>query len=483
MKLPMKHIVILVMVGLIAIFAYQTYWLVGLYSTLRTKMENDAREAVRLSDYDEMLHRLQVLRSRKDIEHGQMDVGVNVNTQTNKAQLSTQMQSTQEQQALVQADVPDKNISSMLRYAKDLMQFGLYMQQGMHSALDDMQDISPIYFDSLLTHRLDSLGLPTTHRTQLLHHYTTYKGSTRHFTDTIAALGPTHEAYADTIRLELSLTSSTAYQVMLPSYSRFILRRMAGILIASLLTLVVLSVTFWYLIRTLVKLRTLDEMKSDFTNNMTHELKTPIAVAYAANDALLNFGISQDAEKTRHYLTISQQQLQRLSGLVEQILSMSMERRKTMKLCLEDVALRGVVEAVAEEHRLKNNTRATITTDVPEGLTVHADRAHLANVVSNLVDNAVKYSPGKASVHIAAMRTPQGLIQLAVTDHGMGIPADKLRLIFDRFYRVPHGNLHEVKGYGLGLYYVKTIMEKMGGEVTVESRPGHGSTFKLTFYG
>jgi signal transduction histidine kinase len=256
-----------------------------------------------------------------------------------------------------------------------------------------------------------------------------------------------------------------------------------GILMASLLTLVVLAAAFVYLIRTLEKMRTLDEMKTDFTNNMTHELKTPIAVAYAANDALLNFDAADDPERRHRYLDISRQQLQRLAGLVEQILSMSMERRKAMRLSLEDVPLRPLAEAVAEEHRLKADKPADITVDVPGGLTVRADRTHLANMVSNLVDNAVKYSPGRAEVRIAATRTPQGDVVVSVADHGMGIPPDKQRYVFDRFYRVPHGNLHEVKGYGLGLYYVKSMMEKMGGEVALDSRPGQGTTFKLTFYG
>jgi signal transduction histidine kinase len=232
-------------------------------------------------------------------------------------------------------------------------------------------------------------------------------------------------------------------EVLLPSYTHTILQQMTGILMASLLTLVVLAAAFGYLIRTLEKMRTLDEMKTDFTNNMTHELKTPIAVAYAANDALLNFDAADDPERRHRYLDISRQQLQRLAGLVEQILSMSMERRKAMRLSLEDVPLRPLAEAVAEEHRLKADKPADITVDVPGGLTVRADRTHLANMVSNLVDNAVKYSPGRAEVRIAATRTPQGDVVVSVADHGMGIPPDKQRHVFDRFYRVPHGNLHE----------------------------------------
>ena len=483
MKLPMKPIVMLVMAALGAIFAYQTYWLMGLYGTLEEKISSDVQEAVRLSDYEEMMHRIKLLRQRDDVQHGQMDVTVDIDTHTHKAQVSTQARTEQTQQAALRTNISDQNLTTMLRDSKNMMQFGLYMQQGIHSALDDMQEVSPTYFDSLLTRRLDSLGLDATHRTLFLHHYTLIKDKPQNFTDTVADLGAKQAAFADTVRLELSLSSSTAYEVLLPSYTHTILRQMTGILVASLLTLVVLAAAFGYLIRTLEKMRTLDEMKTDFTNNMTHELKTPIAVAYAANDALLNFDAADDPERRHRYLDISRQQLQRLAGLVEQILSMSMEQRKAMRLSLEDVPLRPLAEAVAEEHRLKADKPADITVDVPGGLTVRADRTHLANMVSNLVDNAVKYLPGRAEVRIAATRTPQGAVVVSVADHGMGIPPDKQRYVFDRFYRVPHGNLHEVKGYGLGLYYVKSMMEKMGGEVALDSRPGQGTTFKLTFYG
>lgn len=278
MKLPMKPIVMLVMAALGAIFAYQTYWLMSFYDTLDSKIRSDVQEAVRLSDYEEMMHRIELLRHRDDVQHGQMHVTVNMNTHTHKAQVSTQTQTEQTQQAAMHTNISENNVTTMLSNSKNMVQFGLYMQQGIHSALDDMQEVSPAYFDSLLTRRLDSLGLDTTHRTLFLHHYTLLKDKPQSLTDTLADIGTRNAAYTDTVRLELSLSSSTTYEVLLPAYTHTILRQMAGILVASLLTLVVLAAAFWYLIHTLRRLRTIDEMKSDFTHNMTHELKTPIAV-------------------------------------------------------------------------------------------------------------------------------------------------------------------------------------------------------------
>ena len=115
----------------------------------------------------------------------------------------------------------------------------------------------------------------------------------------------------------------------------------------------------------------------------------------------------------------------------------------------------------------------------PEDLTITADRTHFSNILSNLIDNAIKYSPEKAEIVIRCRKTETGQVEISVSDHGTGIPADKQPLVFDKFYRVPTGNVHNTKGYGLGLFYVKTMVEKHNGNVTVKSEPGKGSTFTI----
>jgi signal transduction histidine kinase len=222
-------------------------------------------------------------------------------------------------------------------------------------------------------------------------------------------------------------------------------------------------------------------MKSDFTNNMTHELKTPIAVAYAANDALLNFDMTKDQAKTKKYLAIGQQQLRRLSGLVEQILSMSMERRKNMKLNIEEVTIQPILESLIAEQNFKANEPVEISFSISKDLSIKVDRNHFAHIMSNLLDNAIKYSSGKAEIKVAAHKE-KNYTEIAITDKGIGIAADKQKYIFDKFYRVPHGNLNEVKGYGLGLYYVKSMMDRLHGNISVKSELGKGTTFKLRFY-
>ena len=238
------------------------------------------------------------------------------------------------------------------------------------------------------------------------------------------------------------------------------------------------------LLKNITEFKELDTAKTTFISTISHELKTPIAVAYAANDALLNFNQAEDKTQRDKYLRICQEQLQRLSGLVEQILSMSMERRRTFRLHPEEFAIRDILETLIEQHKLKAESSVHISVDIePEDLSVLADRTHFSNIISNLIDNAIKYSHGEAEVAIHCRKvTVEGQneqTEISVSDHGIGIAPEKQKHIFDKFYRVPTGNLHDVKGYGLGLFYVKTMIEKHGGSVSVKSELGKGSTFTI----
>lgn len=213
---------------------------------------------------------------------------------------------------------------------------------------------------------------------------------------------------------------------------------------------------------------------------MTHELKTPISIAYAANDVLLNYS-STTNEKQKKYLDIVREQLNHLSGLVEQILTLSVENRSTFRLHLETIQVAELLTPLIEQFKLKTDKPIDITTEVPEHMTVTADRTHLYNMLSNLIGNAIKYS-GEKTCHITLKGTVSSQeMTLSVTDEGIGISEANQKRVFDKFYRVPSGNLHDVKGFGLGLYYVSDMMSKHNGSVTVKSQLGKGSTFTLHF--
>lgn len=506
MKLPSKYITLLVILSLTGIFGYQTYWLMGLYRTMYDDMERNITEAMRMSDYNEMIIRVENFRN-DSTSTGTVNVSTGFDNE--KPYVSSTASITKHSSA----SEPDKTDSLTIKIEKDTIAEGTpldsltsamrvnesvdvmlskqnnmqklanYFQRGLHSGLDIISGPDLAVYDSLLISALREYGLDVAYRLEHL-----YKGggrdSTIAFTDTIGVCGTPEyipSAKAKQYNYAFNLHNSESYRLTMEPINILILKQMSGILTTSFIILIILGFSFWFLIRTILKQKTLEEMKSDFTNNITHELKTPIAVAYAANDALLNFNQAEEKAKRDKYLNICQEQLQRLSGLVEQILSMSMERRKTFRLHPEELSLHSILEPLIEQHKLKAEKPVHITVDLePKDLTALADRTHFSNILSNLIDNAIKYSQSEAEIHIQCRNTSIGQdkwTEISVSDHGIGIPADKLQHVFDKFYRVPTGNLHDVKGYGLGLFYVKTMIEKHGGTIKVKSEFGKGSSF------
>ena len=284
------------------------------------------------------------------------------------------------------------------------------------------------------------------------------------------------ESGFDSFRFNINPDEGIYYKAYMTPLTRHIVSQMSGVIVTVFLLLVAFTLAFWYLFQTVSRMRTIEEMKDDFVSNMTHELKTPIAIAYSANDALLNYDTANDPQKKVTYLNIANKQLKRLGELVENILAMSMERRKTMKLKPERVQLRPFVEEIAAAQRLRGEKEITISVNVDEGVSIEADRTHLSNIVNNLIDNAIKYSGDSVIISISGNER-----EISVADNGIGIPAKSIPYLFNKFYRVPHGNRQDVRGYGIGLYYVKSILDKMGWNIDVRSKEKEGSVFTVKF--
>ncbi len=258
----------------------------------------------------------------------------------------------------------------------------------------------------------------------------------------------------------------------------YVFHKMAGIIVTSFMILILMAFLIWYLLHWVSKLRSIEQMKDDFTHNMTHELKTPVAVAYSAADSMLRYYDQSDEERNKKFLSIIMQRLNFLSGMIENILSMSMERFKTMHFTKERIALRPLVEEVAGMIEMKANKPVNINIEIPENAFVTTDSLHFGNMISNLLDNAVKYSGDKVAITISGDNR-----KISVTDNGIGISSKCKPYIFDKFYRVTDGNKYEVGGYGLGLYYVKQIAEMQGWTISVESEENKGSIFTINFNG
>lgn len=260
----------------------------------------------------------------------------------------------------------------------------------------------------------------------------------------------------------------------------FILQKISLQLVFAVVMLAVIVAAFVFLYRNLRQQHRLAEIKNDLIANITHELKTPIATVSVAIEALKNFNAMHDTLRTKEYLDISGLELQRLNLLVDKVLKLSMFEQDKMELREETVDMKAVVGEVVDSMRLQLEKRgATVSTEYDgESFYVKGDRTHLQSVLYNLLDNAIKYTGRKPEIKIH-LADKAGRLLLRVSDNGIGIAPQHQPKIFEKFFRVPHGNTHNIKGYGLGLSYVAEVVRLHGGKISVESEEGKGSTFSV----
>lgn len=278
----------------------------------------------------------------------------------------------------------------------------------------------------------------------------------------------------------LGFSHPITYRLNLGRTFPLLLKRISSAVLFSVFLVGFTVLSFLLLYRNLLRQRKLADIKNEFISNITHELKTPIATVSVAIEALRNFSASMDPQKTREYLDISANELQRLSLLVDKVLKLSMFEKQKVELNPEPVNLRQLVDEVTASMRLQFEKRKAVINVRTEGdTTLAGDRLHLVSVLFNLLDNALKYTPGRPVIDIDITETGNDL-QLSVADNGVGISPEYRRRIFEKFFRVPHGDVHNAKGYGLGLSYVAHVAEQHKGSIWVEEVVGGGSRFVVT---
>jgi two-component system phosphate regulon sensor histidine kinase PhoR len=260
----------------------------------------------------------------------------------------------------------------------------------------------------------------------------------------------------------------------------FLLKRISVPILFSVFLVGFTVLSFSLLYRNLMKQRRLADIKNEFISNITHELKTPIATVSVAIEALRSFNASMDAQKTKEYLDISANELQRLSLLVDKVLKLSMFEKKEIDLKYEKLDMKELVEEVTSSMKLQfEKHHATVQVRADGDTSLEGDRLHLVSVIFNLLDNALKYSSENPKIDILISSSVNKLL-LTISDSGIGIPAEYQHKIFEKFFRVPTGNLHNAKGYGLGLSYVAHVINRHQGNIRVESVQGDGSRFLIT---
>ena len=450
------------------IFGCNIFYLVSLYNSIRSNVERDVMTALVDADIDDLMYRAgraQALASniqmQEDIEEvrtsGRAEASTYRDENGQLISVRTEADGTVvEERAMLSENSSYSNqmVDAMSRQFHLIMdKYIPYDMAVMDSVLCNQLSYRFIYPDFLCVEVVSS-------------------------NDSVICGNPKFngESGLDSFRININPDEGIYYRAYMTPLTRHIFSEMAGVIVSIFFLMIAFSLAFRYLFQTVSEMRTIEEMKDDFVSNMTHELKTPIAIAYSVNDALLNYDTENDPQKKVTYLNIANKQLKRLGELVENILAMSMERRKTLKLKPEIISLRQFVEEIAAAHRMRGDKEITIDVKIGDNTSIKAAKNHFANVLNNLIDNAIKYSAESVAIKITADKNG-----ISVADNGIGIPIKSIPYLFNKFYRVPHGNRQDVRGYGIGLYYVRGILDKMGWDIEVRSKEGYGSVFTIKY--
>ena len=269
-------------------------------------------------------------------------------------------------------------------------------------------------------------------------------------------------------------------QVYFPEKKNYILKNLWSIFGSSFLLIAFVGGIFYYSVNSLLNQKKLSNIKNDFINNMTHELKTPVSTIALALEVIKDKDINKSPEKTERYLNIITEENRRLGTQIEKVLQIAKLEKGDLNLHFEPIDINEVLDQVVKNQGVQmeqNGVKLNLDLQAAETI-VSADRVHLTNIIFNLMDNAIKYSKEQPEISIATSNTATAL-SITISDNGIGIPKDQLSKIFEKFYRVPKGDLHDVKGFGLGLSYVKNMVEMHKGSITVNSKIDEGTKFSI----
>ena len=491
MKSSFKYVIVLVILSLSGLFIYQLFWITGLYHSRQKQNQEEIRMAIKNADHIELFNRADFL-SR--VTHRQRETSAIADTKGGAAlstrfpdkdsvipELSVQSLDTNIYHPRYRSQTLRNEAGKMLKSTavevgndfRSLGELGLQMQQALHEVIDSVKPVDLAKFDSILSSHLQKRGLDIRHHTEMWN----LEDSSIIASSVPADLDKTEY---DLHKWEYTTYHKRAYLVYTEPTRWDTIRMMSGILFSSFLILLILTLSFAYMFWFLIHQKTVEQLKDDFTHNVTHELKTPIAITYAAIEAMIHYNITGNKEKTNKYLHICHEEVLRLGNMVEQILSLGLERKKDFKLKYERVDLNGLLDKIVEQQSIKSSKPFHVGLEsMPDRIILEADRTHLYNILSNILDNAIKYSGDSPHIQITAEER-NGSVIIRITDNGIGIEEEHLAHIFDKFYRVSNSKRPPVRGYGIGLFYVKTMIHMHNGTIRVESQPGKGSCFIIT---
>ncbi|HNX85819.1 MAG TPA: HAMP domain-containing sensor histidine kinase [Bacteroidales bacterium] len=268
--------------------------------------------------------------------------------------------------------------------------------------------------------------------------------------------------------------------IYFPQEKQFLLTELWGMLLISIILIIVIVYSFTYTIATIFRQKRLSEMKNDFINNMTHEFKTPVSTISLACEALSDKELRGSEELLDNYLSMIREENQRLSVMAEKILQAAVIEKGQLKMKKEKIDIHHIITDVIKNLKIQVEIKdgEIISNFGASRPLIEGDKVHVTNLFYNLLDNANKYSPKKPLIRVTTDNVHNGIV-IQIEDNGIGISKNEQKKIFDKLYRVPTGNIHDVRGFGLGLNYVKAIVEEHHGKITLESEVNNGTKFRI----
>ena len=357
--------------------------------------------------------------------------------------------------------------------------------------VDPVNMVSPNFFRVQINEELQPFYLESLLQTEFLNREINYKfqySIYNCFNDSIVYTKVVGSSKNKSNEAEISVPPAVKwdndnhyFSVFFPSLDFEIISQMRFWVISSIVLIAVL-IFFAYVINVILRQKKLSEIKNDFINNMTHELKTPISTIALASDVLMQNGIETNPEKLKNYARIIKDENQRLQNQVERVLQIARLEKDELEMNKQQFDLHELIELAVptiemnfaeKELKISVNLKAT-------NAMLWGDEMHITNVIFNLLDNAAKYGGASPEIDIETHQTEKGIF-LSVSDKGPGIAKEQQKDIFEKFYRISTGNVHDVKGFGLGLHYVRTIVDAHEGKIKLNSKVGEGSQFELFF--
>lgn len=466
---------VLIVVGLLGVSAVQTLWLKAAIENRKADFDQRVYESM-----EEIAYGIENLNYQPYIDELIKDIKLDTNSirDFNQFQLNDSLMHSENPY-----DNPEKRINHIDRnefakaYKSQIREFQEMLVREMITLrpmeeIIDIQQLEPFIRKTLVHHGI---------KTDFKYGITEFADNNFVFISPGADLGALyHTPYTSKLFRKSFIDGNKLLKLSFPEQKKFLINSFLMPIISSILFMLMIIVAFIVSFKIIFHQKRLSDMKTDFINNMTHELKTPIATISLASEMLKDNTISSNEKSRLRYAGIIFEENKRLANHVEQVLQIARLEKGDLQLNLEERDIHGLIRSLVHHFDLiSEDYNAVIELDLkanPSNLKV--DEMHFNNAIKNLIDNALKYNDKKPLIQISTKNTQNGIL-ISVEDNGIGLSKDNQNKIFEKFYRVQSGNIHDNKGFGLGLNYVKSIIDGHNGTISVESKLKEGTTFNL----